>query len=172
MVSSTTASLEARKYKLGLLISPNPRQTMTTFIVGPKIFVRKLHLPLPVLHAWIHAYSSKIGVFARKLLHLFPPAKRRSNLSLCLTEYFTETWRTIYVKSKKESSAIALGWNPTSINDRSGIWTLIDMPESNSFVSGGLSSYNVPNIQAKSDFRMGRNGRLGVMGLWSTFRQS
>jgi hypothetical protein len=134
---------KARGFSLGVLISPYPQQTMTAFIVGPKIFVRNLHLPDVVLQTWLRAYSPQIGKFARKLFHLFPPSKGRSQLCLCLKDFFTETWRTIYVKPQHESSPIAIGWNASSLNDRSGMWTLLEMPETTSFVSGGLSSYNV-----------------------------
>lgn len=164
LMGSEELAKKARQFSLGVLISPHPQQTMTAFMVGPKIFVRSLQLPVLVLQAWLGAYSPHIGKFARKLFHLFPPSNGRSQLCLCLKDFFTETWRTIYVKPQDESSPIAIGWNPSSLNDRSGTWTLLEMPETTSFISGGLSSYNVMSPHGETNFRMGRNGQLGVMG--------
>lgn len=153
---------KARRFSLGVMISPRPQQTMAAFIMGPKIFVRELHLPVIVLQAWLRAYSPQIGKFARKLFQLCPPSTERPQLCLCLKEFFTETWRMIDIKSRHDASPVAVGWKAGSLNDRSGSWTLLEMAHPTSVVSGGVSNYNVLWYQGEERLTLGWDG----MGDW------
>ena len=124
-----------------LFIFPNADKTATALIAGPKIFVRTLNLPGSVLQIWLGMYRSQIGKFARKMMDLFPPDKGSKVLCLSVTELFTETWRTIFIRAERNADPIALAWKLS--DNASGAWINLDVPQSTSVICGGFASYPV-----------------------------
>ena len=112
------------------------------FIVGPITFVRKLNLPSDVVYAWLNFNQRRIRKSARKMLNMFPPSKKTTTLSLSLTEYFTETWRTIYIRSESPADPVVVGFKKGD-TETSGVWTVINVPGSTSSITGGFASYPV-----------------------------
>jgi hypothetical protein len=143
--NSNDYTIQVAECTLGLLIYPKRNQTTTAFIAGPKIFTRTLHLPNPVLEDWLTMYSPQVNRFATKSIELFPPADRPVALCLCLTEYFSEAWKTIHIRADSKASPLALGWNPPT-NSLPGLWIVFEAPESGTVVRAGFSSSRVSSI--------------------------
>ena len=135
-------SSEASASDLGLMIRPMPNMTTIAFIAGPKIFVRELHLPCSVLDAWLQTYRSKIDKSARKTMKQYPPNKRSRTMYLSLTEFSTDSWRTIFIRTDTNPSPIFLVWR-TAYNDCVGAWSVIELPNASSVISGGIGSFPV-----------------------------
>lgn len=133
------ASSEALASQLGLIIRPIPNMTTTAFIAGPKIFVRELHLPCSVLDSWLRIYRCKIDRSARKTMKQYPPNNNSRTVYVSLTEFSTESWRTIFIRTDTNPSPIVLTWR-TACNDLLGVWSVIDLPNASSVISGGFGS--------------------------------
>ena len=138
-------SSEARSSGLGLLVKPSPNVTTVAFIAGPKIYVRELHLPHPVVEAWLRTYSSKIAKAAHKSMKQYPPRYKGRIMHLSLTEFVTGCWKTIFIRSDENPTPIALAWRSERADDP-GAWSVIDLPNAKSVISGGLGSSNVRSV--------------------------
>jgi hypothetical protein len=136
--NSTDYTSQVAECTLGLLIYPKRNQTTTVFIAGQKMFTRTLHLPNPVLEDWLTMYSPQVNRFATKSIELFPPA-RPAALCLCLTEYYSEAWKTIHIRADSKASPLALGWKPPT-NSLPGLWIVFESPQSGTVVRAGFSS--------------------------------
>jgi hypothetical protein len=120
-------------------ISPDPNTTTVAFIAGPHIFVRKLHLPESVVNAWLRTYRSKIDKAARKAMKQNPPKNNSQIICISLSEFCTESWKTIFIRTEANPSAVALDWR-THSDDSSGVWSIIGLPESTNVIGGGFGS--------------------------------
>jgi hypothetical protein len=136
------SSSAARTSELGLFINPPPNVTSVAFIAGPPIFVRELHLPYSVVSAWLRTYRSKIDKTARRAMKQYPPKNNCQNMYISLTEFCTESWRTIFIRTDANPSPVALAWR-TIPGDGSGVWSIIELPDSKSVISGGIGSVPV-----------------------------
>lgn len=157
-----TPSNHAREANRGILINPMPNSFATIFMVGPKTFIRKLNLPNDVCRAWLNVHQKRIRKLAGRTLTMFPPSNDTHAMCLSLTEFFTESWRTIFIRSEHRPSPIVVGFRQGN-TDASGVWTVINLPNSTSVVSGGFASYPVsfaPLRRRVSELisRMERNG--------------
>jgi hypothetical protein len=154
-------SSEAQDSELGLMISPMPNMTSTTFIAGPNISVRDLHLPLSAISVWLRTYRSKIDRAAHKMMKVYPPKDHCETMYLSLTEFVTETWRTIFIRTGPNPSPVALGWR-SAPNDGLGVWSILEQPNSSSVISGGRGSFPVCSLIINSNGlnRTGLSGHL------------
>ena len=114
------------------------------FIAGPHIFVRELCVPYSVVQTWLRIYRFKIAKAARKAMKQHPPKNRRYGLHISLKEFFTGSWRTIFIRTEANPSPIALAWRPAH-QEGPGTWNIIELPESSSVISGGMGSVPVPS---------------------------
>lgn len=121
------------------MITPMPNLTTTAFIAGVDITVRELHLPITLINAWLRTYRSKISEVGRKMMKEYPPKDRCQTLYLSLTEFVTETWRTIFIRAGPHPTPIALIWNNRP-NESTGVWNVLDLPGATSVISGGMGS--------------------------------
>lgn len=135
---------------LGLIIYPPADTTTTAFIAGLQIFARTLNLPCTVLHAWLKIYKPQILKTARNHMEISPPADRSQSLCLGLTEFYSEAWRTLYIRADEKASPLALGWKPAS-NDMPGTWIIFEVPASGTVVRAGFSSSGVSPTQTFND---------------------
>lgn len=141
-VTSEACRIRDRPSKLFCLISPKRNTTTTAFIGGLKIFERTLHIPESILRAWLYAYRSKIAQLAKQAMGEFPCGGRAASVCLCLREWYTETWRTTYIRTEKDARP---GWR-TSEDETIGQWVLLDLrrsTRSTSVVRGGFASDHV-----------------------------
>lgn len=129
----------ARASELGMLISPLPNVTTVAFIAGPRIFVRELHLSYSVVYAWLRTYRSKINKAARKAMKQNPQKDNSQIMYICLSEFCTESWRTIFIRTEANPTQVALAWK-TAPGDTSGTWSVIEQPDSSSVITGGMGS--------------------------------
>ena len=72
-------------------------------------------------------------------MEVTPPADRSQPLCLGLTEFYTEAWKTVYIRTDAKARPVALGWRP-GVNDMPGTWIVFEVPESGTVVSAGFSS--------------------------------
>jgi hypothetical protein len=107
----------------------------TAFIGGPKIFVRKLRYPYPQLKSWIKVHRTNIGKVARRMIHIFPP-ECGSRVSLSVTEFVTEVWRTLFVET---AGPIMVAFISTS-DGNTGAWEVVQAPNLNGLSVAGFSS--------------------------------
>lgn len=133
---------QAKQADRGVVISPMANSTTATFIVGPITFVKKMNLPNEVCYAWLNYNQARIRKAARKMLNMFPPDKTTTAMCLCLTEFFTETWRTTYIRTDSPASPVFVGFKKGN-TETSGTWDVINVPKSTSVVTGGFASYPV-----------------------------
>src|SRR5947207_10541137 len=137
---------QAAMCTLGLIIYPPADTTITAFITGLEIFARTLNLPSTVLHRWLQLYNRQIFKSARTHMEIFPPADRSQSLSLGLTEFYSEAWRTLYIRANGEANPLALGWKPAD-EELPGTWIIFETPASGTVVSAGFSSSRVSLIK-------------------------
>jgi hypothetical protein len=135
-------SSEARASELGLFISPLPNMTTVAFITGPHIIVRQLHFQYSVVDAWLRTYRSKIDKAARKAIKQNPLKNNSKTMYITLSEFCTESWRTIFIRTNTNPSPVALGWRTAPGNEIGG-WGIIELPNSKSVISGGMGSVPV-----------------------------
>jgi hypothetical protein len=133
---------EARESKRAVVLRPLPNTTTTAVVAGPYISTRELHLHKSPVAAWLQTYGFKIGTAARKTMRTYPPQNGCRILCLCLTEIVTESWHTLFIKTELNPSPVVLLWKPDS-KDGSGVWKVIDLPDSTSLIVGGLGSTSV-----------------------------
>jgi hypothetical protein len=162
---------EARESKQGVILRPLPKTTTTAVVAGPYISTRELHLHKSPVAAWLQVYRSKIGTAARKTMRIYPPRDGSRIMSLCLTELVTESWHTLFIKTDLNPSPVVLVWKPDR-KDGSGLWKVIDLPDSTSLIVGGLGSASVCShhllVVVLTWFtRKKFSGRLEVMGFLS-----
>jgi hypothetical protein len=81
---------------------------------------------------------------------MFPPSKDTHAMCLSLTEFFTESWRTIFIRTENRPSPIVVGFKQGD-TDTSGVWTVIHLPNSTSAVSGGFASYPVNSLHSEGE---------------------
>lgn len=129
----------ARASELGLLITPLPNVTTVAFIAGPRIFVRELHISYSVVYAWMRTYRSKINKAARKAMKQNPQKNNSKIMYICLSEFCTDSWRTIFIRTEESPTRVALAWK-TVPGETSGVWSVIELPDSTSVISGGIGS--------------------------------
>ena len=141
------ASSEARDSNLGIIIRPLPNVTSIASIVGPDIFVQELQISYDVIDAWLMTYRSKINKAARKTMRHNPAVDRTRTVYLSLTEYVTESWRTVFIRTKDNPSPVVLAWE-TVLKDGTGTWNIIELPSSSTLISGGIGSYPVCSFKA------------------------
>jgi hypothetical protein len=134
--------MATRQPSLGLMIRPKPNTSISAFIAGPNISVRKLHLPFDKLYAWLQTYRFKIAKFARQMLSLFPSDNRSGGFCLSLTELLTETWKSIFIRTENKASPIVLVWK-APMDNVPGSWTVVHLRDSSSVVFGGFGSFPV-----------------------------
>ena len=132
----------ARASELGLFISPLPNITTVAFITGPHIIVRKLHFQYSVVDAWLRTYRSKIDKTARKAMKQNPPKNNSKTMYITLSEFCTDSWRTIFIRTDANPSPVALSWRTIPGNEKGG-WSIIELPDSSSVISGGMGSVPV-----------------------------
>jgi hypothetical protein len=165
------AVAQAEEVTRGVLIKPEENVVSTVaFIVGPITCVRKLNLPSDVVYPWLNFNQRRIRKAARKMLKMFPPSKNTTTMSLSLTEYFTETWRTIYIRSESPADPVVVGFKQGD-TETSGIWTVINVPGSTSSITGGFASYPVRSYSISMmdiNLWIGRDG----MGRWKRRNRS
>lgn len=163
---------ETRDSNLGVIIRPLPNMTSIVSIAGPNIFFLELQISYDVISTWLRTYRSKINKAARKTMKQFPPMDRPRTMYLSLLEYVTESWRTVFIRTKADPSPVALSWETTP-NGGPGTWNIIEQPGSNSVISGGMGSYPVFSfeINTKRLHRAVLSGEWEVMASRSRFRR-
>lgn len=137
--------------KSGLIINLMPNSTSTAFIAGLGITVRELRFPLSAVNAWLGTYRSKIDRAARRCMKDYPPREKcMTTLCLSLTEFVTETWRTIFIRTGPDPSPVILIWK-TGPRDYPGAWHVLELPQSRSVISGGMGSVPVSFLITNSN---------------------
>jgi hypothetical protein len=124
---------------VGVLIRPMRNTTSSAFIAGVGITVRELRLPQAVVNAWLRTYHKKICKAARRMMQVCPPRDRCQKIYLALTEFVTETWRTLFIRAGENPGPVALEWK-TGVEGDVGVWNTLEIPDSDSVICGGMGS--------------------------------
>lgn len=144
-----------------VVINTQPNRTATAFLAGPYITVRELEISRSFVTDWLHIHRSKVRKASRKTMKIWPPKKGIFAVSLCLLEFVTESWKTIFIGSEETTSPIVVNWKPGP-KDGYGKWEVTDQSSSSSKVNGGLGSARVSfffRIQVSDTLcRMGLDG--------------
>ena len=133
---------QAKHADSGVVIHPMENSTTIAFIVGPTTFVKKMNLPSEVCYAWLQYNQARIRKVAKRMLSMFPPDKTTTAMSLALTEFFTETWRALYIRAETPASPVFVAFRQGNA-ETSGTWDVINVPKSKSTITGGFASYPV-----------------------------
>ena len=128
--------------EMGVMIRPMPNMTTTAFIAGPKVFIRELHIPFKLLNTWLRKYHSKIDKSARKAMKQNPPSEQVRTMYLSLREFYTKSWRTIFIRTDANPSPVVVVWSSTYDNC-AGAWSVTELPNATSVISGGIGSFPV-----------------------------
>lgn len=75
-------------------------------------------------------------------MKIWPPRKGLRAVSLCLLEFVTESWRTMFIGSEGATSPIIVCWKPGPKNGF-GEWEVSEQSGSLSKVNGGLGNARV-----------------------------
>lgn len=110
------------------------------FIAGPCIQAKSLKLTGSVLHVFLKRYYLIIDKCARETMAIFPPEVRSRGICLCLTEFITQAWKTVYITTGRKPSPLPLTWKSASNSDQ-GSWTLPEVPVSGSTVRGAFGNH-------------------------------
>jgi hypothetical protein len=151
LCSGTTDLLEPefRASKIMLSVTPDPNTTINLFIGGPHLSTRTLGLPDTMLQEFLHKYQGNIRKAARRIMEIYPPASPSRAASLCLTEKYTETWKTFNIRSDSLVPVpLYIGWKGES-DDAVGSWTIFENSCPGIVVSGGFGSCEVPDSKQK-----------------------
>lgn len=119
-----------------IVINPVANGTSIGFIAGPDIFMRELHLPKPAVAAWLKRNRRKIAKAARVTMTLHPPNASWTSLCVSLVEYFTQNWRTLFIRTGATPSTVALAFK-SETNTSAGQWVVLEPMDSNSTISAG-----------------------------------
>jgi hypothetical protein len=139
-----------------------------------------------MLHQFLQKYRFEIGKCARRTMTVYPPEDRSQLMCLCLTEFVTQTWKTLYVRAERKPSPLGLTWKQAS-DGMSGRWVAYEVPKSGTIVVGGFGNHAVRPFRYRlnviqmggSDWVVGSNGipikvpserRFG--GFWCCFTRS
>ena len=132
----------ARSSQLGLMIYPPPNTFTTAFIAGPDVFSRQLHISDTVLWAWFRANEKALYRAARRMMKYYPPMANSKVLSFATTEFATECFRTLFIRTDANPGPVALGFRRKGDNGP-GVWNLIEMQGATTVISGGFGSFPV-----------------------------
>ena len=68
----------------------------------------------------------------------YRPQSNYDVMYLSITELFTESWKTIFLRTDETPSIVAMQWGTTGPKNGSEMWHVIDLPDTKSIVVGGL----------------------------------
>lgn len=81
-------------------------------------------------------------------MKIYPPEDGYRTMCLCLTEILAESWHTFFIKTESKPSPVAIGWKPAQKGQGSGLWEVIDLPDSISGIVGGSGNAYVRSLQS------------------------
>ena len=143
--TSENLSTDMKIWHTQIMLNPAPNKTSISFIAGPEIYIRYLHLPNSTVTAWLKKYRRQIARAARSTMKRYPPNERLASLCISLTEYFTQNWRTLFVRTTTKPSKFVLAYN-SETNNGAGRWVVLEpMDNNNSTINAGEASLAVPS---------------------------
>ena len=134
-----SATLESSASEMAMLIYPRPKSTTSAFIIGPHIRTRTLNIPYMELQKFLQSYITNISICARNTMAVYPTDRRSRLMCLCVTEFVTKTWKSLYIKAEGKPSPLGLSWRQTS-DDLTGRWNVYVLPCSSTQVIGGFGN--------------------------------